>query len=215
MKIYLHIFLVNLTKIIVSPTGKVILFRLTEEFCYVSVCDFYNFLVYYRDYFIQAGMSTTKNKKDQKATFAERTAAEQAKQNIWQQYNSQTKFNAKNMVKSLEDLANQTFPSDSFNSNAYQEALIKSLTETISPEVGIQDFWKAMSKAGCKTLAIIDGHLNFFGDKNAKIDITPFTQPIVFEAHSSYYKQRQMEREARITAARGQLQNLLQEIHRK
>lgn len=160
-------------------------------------------------------MTTTKNKNPEKATFAARTAAEQAKQNVWQQYNSQTKFNAKNMVKSLEDLANQTFPSDTFNSNAYQEALVKSLSDTISPEIGVQDFWKALNKAGCQTLAIVDGHLNFYAANNTKIDITPFTQPIVFEAHSSFYKQRQLERSERITAARGQLQDLLTEIHRK
>jgi len=155
-------------------------------------------------------MATTKTK----STFAERTAEHQAQENVWQQYNADAKFNARSMVKSLEELANQTFPSDAFNSNAYQEAIAKSLTETISPEVGVKDFWKAMGKAGCKTLRIVDGHLNFFDSKKAKIDITPYTQPIVFEAHSSFYKQRLLERESRILSARQQLQDLLKEIHR-
>jgi hypothetical protein len=150
-----------------------------------------------------------------KSTFAQRTAQTTAAQNVWQQYNSQAKFNAKSMVKSLEELAGKTFPSDSFNSNAYQEAIVQSLTETISPEVGVKDFWKAMGKAGCKKLQIVEGHLNFLDAKGGKIDITPYTQPIVFEAHSSYYRQRQLERETRITEARKQLHELLKEIHRR
>ncbi len=150
-----------------------------------------------------------------KSTFAQRTAQTTAAQNVWQQYNSQAKFNAKSMVKSLEELAGKTFPSDSFNSNAYQEAIVQSLTETISPEVGVADFWKAMGKAGCKKLQIVEGHLNFLDAKGGKIDITPYTQPIVFEAHSSYYRQRQLERETRITEARKQLHELLKEIHRR
>ncbi len=148
-------------------------------------------------------------------TFVQRTAARVSQENAWQQYNSKAKFDAKSMIKSLEELAGKTFPSDAFNSNAYQEAIVKSLTETISPEVGVADFWKAIAKAGCKTLAIENGHLNFYGAKDLKLDITPYTQPIVFEAHSSYYKQRQLEREARILAAREQLQSLLKEIHRR
>jgi hypothetical protein len=148
-------------------------------------------------------------------SFAERTASRMAVENTWQQYNSRAKFNSRSMVKSLEELAAQTFPSDAFNSNAYQEAIVKSLAETISPEVGVNDFWKAMAKAGCKTLAIVDGHLNFYGSDEQKLDITPYTQPIVFEAHSSFYKQRQLERETRILAARQQLQALLKEIHRR
>lgn len=147
-------------------------------------------------------------------TFAERTAKTQAEQNVWQQYNAEAQFDAQNMLKSLEELANLTFPSDAFNSNAYQEAIVTSLTQTLSPEVGIEDFWKAMGQASCKTLRIVDGHLNFFDAKNKKIDITAYTQPIVFEAHSSFYKQRLLEREARITEARRQLQELIQEIHR-
>ncbi len=156
-------------------------------------------------------MPKTKNKN----SFAQRTAQTTAAQNVWQQYNSQAKFNAKSMVKCLEELAGETFPSDNFNSNAYQEAIVQSLTETISPEVGVKDFWKAMGQADCQKLAIIDGRLNFFDGTGAKIDITPYTQPIIFEAHSSYYRQRQLEREARITAARKQLQELLKEIHRR
>lgn len=155
-------------------------------------------------------MTTTKTK----STFAERTAAHQAEENVWQQYNAEAKYNAKSMVKSLEELASKTFPSDAFNSNAYQEAIVKSLTETISPEVGVKDFWKAMGKAECRTLAIVDGHLNFFNSEKAKIDITPYTQPIIFEAQSSFYKQRLLERETRILAAREQLQDLLKEIHK-
>jgi len=138
-----------------------------------------------------------------------------AQENAWQQYNSNTRFHAKSMVKSLEELANKTFPTDTFNSNAYQEAIVESLTKTISPEVGIRDFWKAMAKAGCESISIENGHLNFYDQANAKIDITPYTQPIVFEAQSSYYRQRQLEREKRIIEARAQLQELLKEIHRR
>jgi len=160
-------------------------------------------------------MAITKTKKQTSSTFAERTAARTASENVWQQYNAETKFNAKSMVKSLEQLANMAFPTDAFNSNAYQEAIAKSLIETISPEVGVKDFWKAMGKAGCKTLRIVDGHLNFFNSKGEKMDITPYTQPIVFEAHSSFYKQRLLERENRILTARMQLQELLKEIHKR
>ncbi len=149
------------------------------------------------------------------ATFAQRTATRVEQENTWQQYNAEAKFNSKSMVKSLEELAAKVFPSDAFNSNAYQEAMVNSLTETISPEIGVKDFWKALGKAGCKTLRIVEGHLNFFDGENQKMDITAYTQPIVFEAHSSFYKQRQMEREARIEEARKQLQELLKEIHRR
>lgn len=160
-------------------------------------------------------MATTKNQVVQKQSFAQRTAETVASQNIWKQYNSQAKFYAENMTRSLEELAKQTFPTDEFNSNAYQEAIVKSLVETISPEIGIKDFWKEMNKSGCKTLSIIEGHLTFFDAKTTKIDITPFTQQIIFEAHSSYYKQRMLERETRIMEARRQLDSLIKEIHRR
>lgn len=153
-------------------------------------------------------------KTNTKTSFGQRVEARQHEENIWQSFGSEAKFNAKSMVKSLEELANATFPADAYNSNAYQEAIAKSLTETISPEVGVNDFWKAMANAGCKTLRIEAGHLNFYADKE-KLDITPFTQPIVFEAHSSYYRQRLTEREARIMEAKRQLQELLKEIHRR
>lgn len=156
-------------------------------------------------------MVNTKNTQ----TFAQRTASTVASTNVWQQYNADAKFNSKSMVKSLEELAEKTFPSDNFNSNAYQEAIVASLTETISPEIGVKDFWKKMGDAGCQTLRIVEGHLNFFDAKENKMDITAFTQPIVFEAHSSYYTQRQMERETRIIEARKQLQELIKEIHRR
>lgn len=164
-------------------------------------------------------MATTKTKKSNQAdstpSFGARTAARVAQESAWQQYNAEAKFNPKSMVKSLEELSKLAFPLDAFNSNAYQEAIAKSLTETISPEVGVKDFWTAMGKAGCKTLRIIDGHLNFFSGKAAKMDITSYTQPIVFEAHSSYYKERLLEREERILQARMQLQNLIKEIHKR
>lgn len=160
-------------------------------------------------------MAPIKNKKTSGKSFAQRTAETSAAQNVWQQYNAEAAFNGKDMVKSLEELAAKVFPSDSFNSNAYQEAIVSSLTETISPEIGVKDFWKAMDKAGCKTLRIVDGHLNFFNAGDEKMDITSFTQPIVFEAHSSYYKQRQSERESKIMEARKQLKELLKEIHKK
>lgn len=160
-------------------------------------------------------MASTKTNSTSKKTFAQRTAETRASQNVWQQYNAEVKFNEKSMVKSLEALAENVFPADSFNSKAYQEAIVNSLTETISPEVGVKDFWKAMSKANCKTLRIIAGHLNFFDAKGEKMDITAYTQPIVFEAHSSFYKQRQAEREQRIMEARKQLKELIKEINKK
>jgi len=156
-------------------------------------------------------MATIKTRK----TFAQRTAARTADEHAWQQYHARAKFNGRSMVKSLEELAQKTFPVDAANSRGYQEAIVRSLSETISPEVGVKDFWKAMGKAKCKTLDIENGHLNFLDAKGEKIDITPYTQPIIFEAHSSFYKQRQMEREARIMMARRQLKSLLEEIHKK
>lgn len=147
-------------------------------------------------------------------TFAERRAKLVEQENAWQQYNSEAPFYTEDMIQSLEKLANKTFPTDSFNSNAYQEAIVESLSKTISPEVGILDFWKAMGKAGCQNLLIEDGHLNFYTKNHQKIDITHYTQPIVFEAHSSYYRQRQLDRENRILEARKQLQELLKEIHK-
>lgn len=156
-------------------------------------------------------MANTKTK----TSFAEDVAARQQRESSWQTFNAEAKFNGKSMVKSLEELANSTFPADAYNSNAYQEAIAKSLTETISPEVGVKDFWNAMSKDGCKTLRIEFGHLNFYNNQNEKMDITQYTQPIVFEAHSSYYRERQAQREARIMEARKQLQDLLKEIHKK
>ena len=155
------------------------------------------------------------SKQSNQLSFAERTAQTVAEQNVWQQYNAEAEFNTENMVETLEELADKTFPSDSFNSNAYQEAIVNSLTGTISPEVGVNDFWRAMGKAGCKTCQIVNGRLNFFDNQGEKIDITPYTQPIIFEAHSSYYEQRQIERKERIDKARAQLQELLEEIHRR
>lgn len=181
----------------------------------MGICEKDDFLLEYKDIFLSNAMARTKTKTSNNGTFAQRTAARTASENVWQQFNAETKFQTKSMIKCLEELAGKVFPTDNFNSNAYQEAIAKSLTETISPEVGVQDFWKAIGKAGCKTLRIIDGHLNFFDAKNAKMDITPYTQPIVFEAHSSFYKQRQMERESRIQEARTQLQELLKEIHKR
>lgn len=160
-------------------------------------------------------MATSKTTTQNNVSFAERTASRVASENVWQQYNAEAKFNAGNMIKSLEELAKLAFPSDAFNSNAYQEAIVTSLTQTISPEVGVKDFWKSVGQDGCKSLRIIDGHLNFFNDKAEKMDITKYTQSIVFEAHSSFYKQRLMEREQRILAARSQLQDLLKEIHKR
>ena len=162
-------------------------------------------------------MSTahTSSTQDQSASFAERTAARVAQENVWQEYNAEAEYNASSMLTSLEELAKLAFPMDAFNSNAYQEAIVTSLTATISPEVGVRDFWEALEKAGCKKLRIIGGHLNFFDSQEAKIDITPYTQPIIFEAHSSFYKQRLLEREQRIHEAKTQLQSLLKEIHRR
>ena len=72
-----------------------------------------------------------------------------------------------------------------------------------------------MAEAGCKKLQIENGHLNFYNEREEKIDLTPYTQPIVFEIHSSYYDQRVIERQARITQAQKQLQELLAEINNK
>jgi len=145
-------------------------------------------------------------------TFAQRVEQRLAQENVWEQYNSEAKFNAKDMADTLKILAQQTFPTDAYNGQAYQEALIQSLVSNISPEVGIKDFWKAMGEAGAKTTKIENGHLNFYNAKNERMDITAFTQPIVFEAHSSFYKQRQMEREKLISKAQKQLSELISEI---
>ncbi len=159
----------------------------------------------------------TPNKKTKKTaktnTLAQRTEARLAEENQWQQYNSAAKFFPGEMDKSLHALAEKTFPTDELNCRAYEEAIVKSLTETLSPEVGVKDFWGKMGEAGCKELRIEDGHLSFYVSKKERIDITPYTQPIVFEAHSSYYDQRVMERKQRIEQAKNQLQDLLSEIN--
>ncbi len=155
-------------------------------------------------------MATNKNT----TSFAQRTAERLEQENQWQNYNAEAEFDFE-MTNSLGNLAKQIFPFDDFNSKAYQEATVKSLTETIFPEIGVKDFWQAMGEKECKIVRIIEGRLNFFDKKNQKIDITSFTQPIIFEAHSSYYKQRQVEREQRIAEARQQLQELIEEINQK
>lgn len=155
-------------------------------------------------------MATNKNK----ISFAQRTAERLEQENQWQNYNAETEFDFE-MTNSLENLAKQIFPFDDFNNKAYQEATVQSLTETISPEIGVKDFWQAMGEKECKSVRIIEGRLNFFDKKNQKIDITSFTQPIIFEAHSSYYKQRQIEREQKIAEAKQQLQELIEEINQK
>jgi len=160
--------------------------------------------------------NTVKSSKQRakKATLGERAAARIKQENQWEQYNSATKFDKKDLRGCLELLSSKTFPSDEINRKAYAEAIAKSLTETLSPEVGIKDFWEAMGKAGCKELKIEDGHLSFYGAKKEKIDITPFTQAIIFEAHSSFYKQRKIERAERIKQAREQLETLISEINK-
>lgn len=162
--------------------------------------------------------TTTVNKKNTKAakasSFGERTQTRVAEENQWQQYNATAKFLPGEMNKSLQALAEKTFPTDELNRRAYEEAIVKSLTETLSPEVGIKDFWEKMAEAGCKELNIEDGHLSFYNNKKERIDITPYTQPIVFEAHSSYYDQRVMERAQKIVEAKKQLEDLLEEINK-
>ncbi len=158
---------------------------------------------------------TKKTATASNSSFADRTAQTEADKNQWEQYNAAAKFFPGQIDKSLEAIATKTFPTDALNRKAYEEAILKSLTETLSPEVGLKDFWNAMSEAGCKELRIENGHMNFYGTKKERIDITPYTQPIVFEAHSSYYEQRNQERAERIVKAKQQLQDLLQEINQK
>lgn len=152
------------------------------------------------------------NKQDPKnSTLAQRTEEMVKQEHAWEQYNSNTEFDANDIQKCLKSLAGKTFPNDDINAVAYQEAIIQSLVETLDPGLGIKDFWKAMAEAGCKTLKIEEGHLNFYSGKN-KIDITPYTQPIIFEVHTDVYKQRQLEREEQIKQAQRQLQELMAEI---
>jgi hypothetical protein len=150
----------------------------------------------------------------QNFNFAERTAKRIAEESIWEQYSSRAKFHLTTMSKSLAELAEKTFPSDDYNNKAYQEAIIKSLTDTISPEIGVKDFWLKMGEEGCKSLEIENGHLNFYLENGKLIDIRPYTQAIVFEAHSSYYKQRQLERSEKIKEAKRQLNQLMKEIRK-
>lgn len=157
---------------------------------------------------------TTQTTGNQNLTFAQRTEKRMTEENQWEQYNSRADFYVGNIQKSLEILAQKTFPTDSMNRKAYQEAIVKSMTETLSPEIGIKDFWEKMGDAGCTTLEIIDGHLNFFNAQNERMDITPYTQPIVFEAHSSYYEERIIERKERIKEAHQQLEDLIREINK-
>jgi hypothetical protein len=46
------------------------------------------------------------------------------------------------------------------------------------------------------------------------IDITPFTTPIIFEAHSTLFDQRQLERKQNIEKAQKQLKELMDEIQK-
>ena len=147
--------------------------------------------------------------------FASRAEAQAEKENVWQRFKSESKFNLTDMLSSLQDLAQNTFPEDRFNIAAYMEAILNSLTENISPEIGVKDFWLKMGEAGCQTIQVENGHLNFYKADKSKIDITPYTQPILFEAQSSFYKQRQLERKERIEAAKKQLAELRAEIKQK
>ncbi len=158
----------------------------------------------------------TKNIKKvaQKLSFAQRVEQRLTTENQWQQYNAGTKFVSGDMEEILKILATKTFPTDTQNRKAYQEAIATALTQTLSPEIGIKDFWNRMGEAGCQEVKIEDGHLNFY-NKQGKIDITPYTQPIVFEIHSSFYDQRAIERTHRIEEAKRQLEELITEISRR
>ncbi len=156
----------------------------------------------------------TKNiKKD--LTLAQRTEQRLAEENRWQMFDAETKYVASNMQKCVKNLGDIIFPYNEYNSNIYQEAIVNSLTETISPEVGIKDFWKNMGKDGCKTVKIEEGHMNFYDAKNKKMDLTKYTQPIVFYATSNLYEQREIERQKRIIEAKKQLEELMAEINKK
>ncbi len=159
-------------------------------------------------------MIRTKNAQ-KSDSFADRTKKQFEKENVWQRFKSEAKFNLTDIISSLQDLAQNTFPEDKFNIAAYMEAILNSLTENISPEIGVKDFWLKIGEIGCETLKIENGHLNFYKSDNSKIDITPYTQPIVFEAQSSFYKQRQMERKSYIETAKKQLTELKKAIKQK
>ena len=90
---------------------------------------------------ITPSSSTSQNTgTSQTSGFAQRTEQRIQAEKPWQQYNSGTEFHPGDIQKSLQALAEQTFFNDSINRNAYQEAILKSLTETINPEIGIA-FW--------------------------------------------------------------------------
>jgi hypothetical protein len=158
---------------------------------------------------------TAQAKPVKPTTLAERAAARLAEENSWEQYNSETKYDGRSMQKSLKDLALKTFPADPVNCVAYQEAVVQSLTETISPEIGIKDFWKAIGKDGCKFLKIEFGHLNFYAKNGNRLDITGYTQPITFGAESSIYSERLEERAQKILEAKKQLTELMSEIQQQ
>lgn len=147
-------------------------------------------------------------------SFAERAAQSFQAQNSWQEYNGFSKF-YKDIEKSLKGLAENIFPTNEYNQRAYEEAILASLAETISTEIGVKDFWAAIANAGCKELKIDNGHLSFYKNKKEKLDITPYTQAIIFEAHSSLSEQRALERKQKIEKAKQQLEELLEEINRE
>ncbi len=154
----------------------------------------------------------TKNKK---TTMSDRAQTRVKKENRWQIFEAEAKFISGDMAKCLKTLADAIFPNNEYNSQIYQEAIAGSLIETISPDLGIYDFWKALKKDDCETVKIENGHMNFYTKKSTKIDITKYTQPIIFPATSSLDEQRKMERTKKIAEAKKQLEELIKEIKNK
>lgn len=158
----------------------------------------------------KAATQTKTTKKD--LSFAQRAEQHLAEANQWQTVEAETKYIGSNMQKCLGELGDAIFPGNRESSSMYQEAIIASLVETISPEIGVLDFWKAIGKDGCSKVKIEQGHMNFYDSKNKLIDITKYTQSIEFYANSSFYDERMKERIAKIEEAKRQLAELMNEI---
>ncbi len=149
------------------------------------------------------------------SSFAQRTEQTRTASQTFKRFAGQAKFYPDNIRKTLQELGTQMFPNNEYNNKAYQEAIVMSLTNIISPEIGIRDFWSDMTDHEAEIVRIENGFMKFYNAENQQIDITQFTQPIVFEAYSSYYKQRQKERKIMIELAKQQLDQLKNEIHKR
>lgn len=139
-----------------------------------------------------------------KVNFISNYLKAQTEEQSWTLHNGAIPYQT-DIVTTLKLLAENVFPNDSYNSVAYQEAIINAISGTLSEEVGIIEFWKKMGEQGCKSVSVMSGHLQFFQADNSEISITPYTKKIVFEAQSSFAKERARQRNAKIAEAKSQI----------